>query len=103
MRSLAARDCIAHEAPTAPESASGDSSVQGSPGSSGSSLAVIAREAATLASQSARRTGGGRHPRAALHVLHATTERDLDAAFATLVQLRAGGCGFRSKPPMIPE
>jgi hypothetical protein len=54
MRSLAARDYIAHEAPTAPESASGDSSVQGSPGSSGSSLAVMAREAATLASQSAR-------------------------------------------------
>jgi putative ABC transport system substrate-binding protein len=26
-----------------------------------------------------------------LHVLYATTERDFDAAFATLVQLRAGG------------
>jgi putative ABC transport system substrate-binding protein len=26
-----------------------------------------------------------------LHVLHASTERDLDAVFATLVQLRAGG------------
>ena len=26
-----------------------------------------------------------------LHVLHASTERDFDAAFATLAQLRAGG------------
>ena len=33
-----------------------------------------------------------------LHVLHATTERDLDAAFATLVQLRAGGLVILTDP-----
>ena len=31
-------------------------------------------------------------------VLHATTERDLDAAFATLVQLRAGGLVILTDP-----
>jgi putative ABC transport system substrate-binding protein len=33
-----------------------------------------------------------------LHVLHASTERDLDTAFATLVQLRAGGLVIGADP-----
>jgi putative tryptophan/tyrosine transport system substrate-binding protein len=33
-----------------------------------------------------------------LHVLHASTERDFDAVFATLVQLRAGGLMIGADP-----
>src|SRR5262249_42948006 len=36
-----------------------------------------------------------------LHVLHASTERDFDAVFATLVQLRAGGLGIGSDPFLV--
>ena len=37
----------------------------------------------------------------AAHVLHASTERDFDAVFATLVQLRAGGLVIGSDPFLV--
>ena len=36
-----------------------------------------------------------------LHIVHAGTERDIDAAFATLLQLRAGGLVIGTDPYLV--
>jgi hypothetical protein len=56
-----------------------------------------------------RRQGGGTHPGRQLHVLHATNEREIDAAFATLARLPAGALEigndvfFNTARPHLPD
>jgi hypothetical protein len=56
-----------------------------------------------------RRQGGGTHPGRQLHVLHATNEREIDAAFATLARLPAGALVigndvfFNTARPHLPD